>query len=79
MTGRGHSFGGVREIGGGRFEYPSNLTPPRAPVAPPTDNTLMNQAGLKLLLDNESPEVVGKRIEDAIVSNLGLKIVFKNP
>lgn len=68
---------GVRRLDDGRFEYPSNLTPPVAPEPPFTDPDVLKLGGLDTLLGNETAEVVGKRIETSIQVHFDLALRFK--
>ena len=68
---------GVKRLDDGRFEYPSNLTPPAAPEPPFTDPDVLKLGGLDTLLGNETAEVVGKRIETAIQEHFDLALRFR--
>ena len=70
------SLPGVKELGDGRIQYPANLIPPKAPELGFDPNT-MKYKGLEALLDGESSETVGKRIEEALRKDLGLTINFE--
>ncbi|MCP5533223.1 MAG: hypothetical protein H7A49_14760 [Akkermansiaceae bacterium] len=68
---------GVKRLDDGRFEYPSNLTPPTAPEPPFTDPDVLKLGGLDTLLGNETAEVVGERIETAIQEHFDLALRFR--
>jgi len=70
------SLPGVKDLGDGRIQYPSNLTPPKAPELGFDPNT-MKYKGLEALLGDESAETVGNRIEEALRKDLGLTINFE--
>jgi len=67
---------GVIKLEDGRIQYPSRLTPPKAPEGPFTDPNKVKLGGLPILLDGESAEVVGKRIETALIRNLAINLRF---
>ena len=68
---------GVTELPDGRFQYPAHLTPPKAPEGePPAENSL-KLGGLPHLLDGESAQVVGERIESALRKDLGINLRFE--
>ena len=67
---------GVTKLPDNRIQYPSNLQPPKAPDPPFTDPKLLNLGGLGILLDGESPAVVGARIEKALNDDLGINLKF---
>ena len=66
----------VRQLPDGRVEYPSNLNPPKAPAAPFSDPSQLTNGAIKALLGEESVEVVGARIEEALRKDLGVNLVF---
>lgn len=67
---------GVVKLDGGKFRYPTNLTPPKPPTAPFTDPDVLMMGGLDALLEGESANVVGARIQAALVKDLGMKLQF---
>ena len=67
---------GVVKMEDGRIRYPSKLTPPKPPVAPAINPNSAKASGLSVLLDGETAEVVGKRIEAALNQNLGMNLRF---
>lgn len=67
---------GVTKLPDGRIQYPTNLTLPTAPKPPFTDPNTLKQSGLAALLDGESAEVVGQRIEDALRDDLKINLRF---
>jgi DNA-dependent RNA polymerase auxiliary subunit epsilon len=67
----------VKKVDGNRIEYPSHLTPPKAPDEPNIDQNFMNLHGLSELLDGESAEVVGDRIEKALIKELEINFDFR--
>ncbi|MEO5915125.1 MAG: hypothetical protein ABIS50_12895 [Luteolibacter sp.] len=69
---------GVTKLPDGRIQYPSNLTPPVAPEAPFTDPNLVKMGGLGALLDGETAEVVGARIENTLREKLAINLRFAN-
>jgi DNA-dependent RNA polymerase auxiliary subunit epsilon len=71
------SLPGVTELPDGGFRYPSNLTPPKAPTGAPPDLNSLKLGGLKALLDGESAEVVGERIESALQKDLRMYLDFR--
>lgn len=68
---------GVVKLPDGRFEYPSELKPPVAPEPPLTSPEEITLSGLDELLAGESAEVVGAKIEKALIENLGIRFTFK--
>lgn len=68
---------GVTKLPDGRFQYPSNLTPPKAPEGEPPDVNALKLGGLSALLDGESAEDVGSRIEEALRKDLGINLTFE--
>ena len=70
---------GVRELGGGRFSYPSNLTPPAPPPAPPkepqppdnTDPAAVCAKHLDILLDGRTLDELSKQVS-ALFQKSGL-------
>lgn len=68
---------GVVKLPDGRFQYPSNLKPPVAPDSPLTSPEEITLYGLDELLAGESAEVVGAKIEKAVIENLGISFTFK--
>ncbi|MCW1923670.1 DUF1570 domain-containing protein [Luteolibacter arcticus] len=68
---------GVTKLPDGRFRYPSNLTPPKVPEGNPPDVNALKFGGLSALLDGESAEVVGSRIESALHRDLGIFLRFQ--
>ncbi len=69
---------GVSKLPDGRVEYPTTLTPPKAPEAPFTDPDSLKMGGLEALLAGETAEAVGKRIEAALIADLGIPLQFKD-
>lgn len=69
---------GVRKLPDGRISFPSNLTPPAAPDAPPADLGSLNLGAIDALLGGETAEAVGSRIESALMKDLGLELHFVN-
>lgn len=69
---------GVKELPDGRIQYPMTLTPPKAPEPPFTDPNTLRMGGLKALLNGETPEVVGQRIEAALRKDLNLNLQFQD-
>ncbi len=67
---------GVIKLDDGRIQYPSNLNPPVAPTEPFSDPNSLKLGGLSALLDGESAEVVGARIQEALNKDLGVKFSF---
>lgn len=67
---------GVTRLEDGRFRYPSNLKPPVAPVAPDVDPEKIRLSGLVMLLDGMTVEEMGRKIESALIDDLGIKINF---
>ena len=67
---------GVTQLPDGKIQYPSNLNPPKAPSAPFADSTQAPNFAIMALLGDESAEVVGARIEDALRKDLGVSLVF---
>ena len=67
---------GVTDLGGGKFRYPTNLQPPKAPDKPFTDPTSLQLGGLPMLLDGESFATAGARIEKALNEHLGMNLSF---
>lgn len=71
---------GVTKLPDGRVQYPSNLQPPKAPEPPFTDPNTLKLGGLGALLDGESAEIVGNRIEKALIEHLDMNLKFEtNP
>jgi hypothetical protein len=71
---------GVTKTPDGRIRYPSNLQLPSAPKPPFTDPNILKQGGLIMLLARESPAAVGRRIEGALIKDLGMNLKFvENP
>ncbi|HEY1123811.1 MAG TPA: hypothetical protein VGE67_19490 [Haloferula sp.] len=68
---------GVTELPDGRIQFPSTLTPPKAPEGTPPDVNALKLGGLSALLDGESAEVVGERIESALRKDLGINLTFQ--
>jgi hypothetical protein len=68
---------GVTKLPDGRFQYPSNLTPPKAPEGEPPDVNALKLGGLSALLDGESAETVGSRIEAALRKDLEINLTFE--
>jgi len=68
---------GVTKLPDGRFQYPSNLTPPKAPEGDPPDVNALKLGGLSALLDGESAETVGSRIEAALRKDLEINLTFQ--
>ncbi len=68
---------GVTKLDDGRIQYPSNLKPPVAPIAPFTDPDSLKLGGIDALLEGESASVVGARIEEAVIEDLGVKFQFE--
>jgi hypothetical protein len=67
---------GVIKLDDGRIQYPSTLNPPVAPPEPFTDPNSLKLGGLSALLDGESADVVGARIQEALIKDLGVKFFF---
>jgi hypothetical protein len=67
---------GVVNVGDGRIEYPSNLTPPSPPDKPFEDPSELKLAGIGELLDGETPEVLGDKIEKALIKDLEINLRF---
>lgn len=57
----------VTKVDGNRIKYPSHLTPPIQPEEPDVDPNFVQLAGLEELLDGETVEVVGDRIEQVLI------------
>lgn len=68
---------GVTKLPDGRFQYPPNLSPPKAPEGEPPDVNALKLGGLSALLDGESAETVGSRIEEALRKDLGINLTFE--
>jgi hypothetical protein len=68
---------GVTSLDNGRIEYPSHLIPPTPPSQPFNDPSELKLTGLNELLDGESPEALGEKIEQALVKELGINFQFK--
>jgi len=68
---------GVTKLDDHQIRYPSNLTPPKPPVAPFTDPDALKMGGIGELLDGETAGVVGARIEAALVKDLGVNFQFR--
>ena len=68
---------GVAKLDNNQIRYPSSLTPPKPPVAPFTDPDALKMGGIGQLLDGETAEVVGARIEAALVKDLGVNFQFR--
>jgi hypothetical protein len=67
---------GVVNVGDGRIEYPSNLSPPSPPSKPFNDPSELKLAGISELLDGESPQVLGEKIEKALIKDLEINLRF---
>ena len=67
---------GVEALEGGRFRYPSNLTPPAAPKPPFKNAEQFAASGMEILFDGETPEALGRKIEQALTNDLGLPLDF---
>lgn len=67
---------GVTRLEDGGFRYPSNLKPPAAPVAPNVDPEKIRLSGLIMLLDGMTVEDMGRKIESALIDDLGIRINF---
>lgn len=65
---------GVIRLADGRVQYPSDLKMPVPPVPPFTDPNLVKLGGRSDLLGDESAEVVGARIEEAVVRDIKVEI-----
>lgn len=59
-----------------RIQYPSGLTPPTAPSPPDIDPYYTQVYGLDKLLDGESVETLGAKIENALIEELGINLKF---
>ena len=68
---------GVAKLPDGRVRYPANLRPPTEPQAPFTDPNMLKLGGIDALLDGQSAAVVGARIENALIEDLGAKLIFQ--
>jgi hypothetical protein len=68
---------GVSKLPDGRIRYPSDLKPPAEPKAPFTDPDSLKLGGLEALLEGESAEAVGERIEKALIQDLDVNLRFK--
>jgi hypothetical protein len=68
---------GVEKLPDGRFRYPANLTPPKAPEGAPPDLNSLKLGGLSFLLEGESAEVVGERIQSALRKDLEINLTFQ--
>lgn len=67
---------GVKSLPDGKFSYPGKLTPPVAPTAPAGAAESTSNSGMELLLDGETPEALGTKIQQAVSNDLGLKPDF---
>lgn len=67
---------GVTKLPDGRIQYPSDLTVPKEPKPPFSDPNTLKMAGIEALLDGESANVVGKRIEEALQQDLKINLQF---
>ena len=68
---------GVTKLPDGRVSYPAYLRPPAEPKPPFTDPNMLKMGGIGALLDGESAAVVGARIENALIEDLGAKLRFQ--
>lgn len=69
---------GVEKLPDGRVKYPGNLTPPKAPEAPFEDPNILKLGGLPMLLDGQSAEDLGGKIEAALIKDLGINLQFRD-
>ncbi|MCW1884177.1 hypothetical protein OKA04_05505 [Luteolibacter flavescens] len=67
---------GVTKLPDGKFRYPSHLKPPKAPEGSPPDLKALKLGGLPALLNGESAEAVGSRIEEALRKDLNMNLQF---
>lgn len=67
---------GVEVLEDKRIRYPSDLTPPTAPKAPFADADSFAASGMEILFDGESPQALGKKIQDRVSADLGLNLDF---
>jgi hypothetical protein len=67
---------GVEKLEDGKVRYPAHLKPPVEPNAPFTNPDVLKLGGLDALLGGESAEIVGGRIEEALISDLGINLRF---